>query len=59
MQALLMKLNLLSLAALWVLATPAISEEESLKIDGAPNPAEVAADASGSSSKVVARVVIS
>lgn len=47
MQALLMKLNLLSLAALWVLATPAISEEESLKIDGAPNPAEVAADASG------------
>lgn len=46
-QALFMKLNLLSLAALWVLATPAISEEESLKIDGAPNPAEVAADAAG------------
>jgi hypothetical protein len=42
-----MKLKLLSLSALFVLAMPAISEEESLKIEGAPDPEEVAADAAG------------
>ncbi len=35
------------LSALFALATPAISEEESLKIEGAPDPVEVAADVAG------------
>lgn len=47
-----MKLKLLSLSALLVLATPAISEEESLKIEGAPDPVEVAADASGPNGEI-------
>ena len=47
MQSQRMKLKLLSLSALFALATPAISEEESLEIEGAPDPVEVAADASG------------
>ncbi|WP_341824451.1 hypothetical protein, partial [Escherichia coli] len=42
-----MKLKLLSLSALFALATPAISEEESLKIEGAPDPVEVAKDVAG------------
>ena len=42
-----MKLKLLSLSALFALATPATSEEESLRIDGAPDPVEVAADVTG------------
>ena len=42
-----MKLKLLSLSVLFALATPAISEEESLKIEGAPDPVEVAADVAG------------
>lgn len=42
-----MKLKLLSLSALLALATPAISEDESLKIEGAPDPVEVAADVAG------------
>jgi hypothetical protein len=52
MQSLRMKLKLLSLTALFVLATPAISADESLKIDGAPDPAEVAADASGPNGEI-------
>jgi hypothetical protein len=47
-----MKLHLLSFAALFALAAPAISEEESLKIDGAPDPVEVAADASGPNGEI-------
>lgn len=47
-----MKLKLLSLSALFALATPAISEEESLKIEGAPDPVEVAADASGPNGEI-------
>ena len=42
-----MKLKLLSLSALFALATPATSDEESLRIDGAPDPVEVAADVTG------------
>ncbi len=42
-----MKLKLLSLSALFALSTPAISEEAPLKIEGAPDPAEVAADVIG------------
>ncbi len=42
-----MTLKLLSLSALLTLAAPAMGEEESLKIDGAPDPVEVAADAAG------------
>jgi hypothetical protein len=42
-----MKSKLLSISALFALATPAISVDESLKIEGAPDPLEVAADASG------------
>jgi hypothetical protein len=42
-----MKFKLLRLSALFALAMPAISAEESLKIDGAPDPVAVAADASG------------
>lgn len=47
-----MKLKLLSLSALFALATPAVSEGESLKIEGAPDPVEVAADASGPDGEV-------
>ena len=47
-----MKLKLLSLSALFVLVTPAISEEESLRIEGAPDPVEVAADASGPNGEI-------
>ena len=46
-----MKLKLLSLSALFALATPAISED-SLKIEGAPDPAEVAADVAGPNGEV-------
>ncbi len=42
-----MKLKLLSLSALFALSAPAIPEEESLKIEGAPDPVEVAADVTG------------
>jgi hypothetical protein len=42
----------LSLSALFILTTPAISEEESLKIEGAPDPAEVAADAAGPNGEI-------
>lgn len=42
-----MKLKLLNLFVLLALATPAISEEKSLKIEGAPDPVEVAADVTG------------
>jgi hypothetical protein len=52
MQSLRMKLKLLSLATLFVLATPAISEDESLKIEGAPDPAEVAASAAGPNGEI-------
>ena len=47
-----MKLKLLSLTALFVMSTPAISEEESLEIEGAPDPVEVAADASGAKGEI-------
>ena len=47
-----MKLKFLSLSALLALATPAMTEEESLKIDGAPDPAEVAADAAGPNGEI-------
>jgi hypothetical protein len=47
-----MKLKLLSLSALFALGTPVISEEESLKIEGAPDPAEVAADVTGPNGEV-------
>ncbi|MEO5916076.1 MAG: hypothetical protein ABIS50_17705 [Luteolibacter sp.] len=47
-----MKLKLLSLSALLALATPAMSEEKSLKIEGAPDPVEVAADAAGPGGEV-------
>ncbi len=47
-----MKLKLLSLSALFALATPAISEEESLKIEGAPDPVEVAADVAGPNGEI-------
>jgi hypothetical protein len=47
-----MKLKLLSLSALFALATPAISEQESLKIEGAPDPVEVAKDASGPNGEI-------
>ena len=52
MQSLRMKLKLLSLSAWFVLAVPAISKEESLKIEGAPDPAEVAADAAGPNGEI-------
>lgn len=52
MQSLSMKLKLLSLSVLFAMATPAISEEESLKIEGAPDPAEVAADAAGPNGEI-------
>ncbi len=47
-----MKLKLLSLSALLAVATPALSEEESLKIEGAPDPVQVAADAAGPGGEV-------
>lgn len=47
-----MKLKLLSLSALLALATPAVSDEEYLKIDGAPDPVEVAVDAAGPNGEV-------
>ena len=47
-----MKLKLLSLSALFALATPAISEEKSLEIEGAPDPVEVAADVIGPNGEV-------
>ncbi|MEI6176718.1 MAG: hypothetical protein WCS43_07495 [Verrucomicrobiota bacterium] len=47
-----MKLKLLSLSAWFVLAMPAISGKESLKIEGAPDPAEVAADAAGPNGEI-------
>ena len=47
-----MKLKLLSLSALFVLATPAISDDESLKIEGAPDPEEVAADVIGPNGEI-------
>ncbi len=47
-----MKLKLLSLSALLALATPAMSADESLKIEGAPDPVEVAADAAGPNGEV-------
>lgn len=47
MQTLCMKLKFLSLSTLLVMAIPVISEQESLKIEGAPDPVEVAADAAG------------
>jgi hypothetical protein len=47
-----MKLKLLSLSALFALAAPAISAEESLKIDGAPDPVEVAADVTGPNGEI-------
>ncbi len=52
MQSLRMKLKLLSLSAWFVLAMPAISGKESLKIEGAPDPAEVAADAAGPNGEI-------
>lgn len=52
MQSLRMKLKLLILSALFVLAIPAISEEEFLEIEGAPDPAEVAADAAGPNGEI-------
>lgn len=47
MQTFRMKLKLLSLSALLVLTMPLVSEDKSLIIEGAPDPDEVAADASG------------
>jgi hypothetical protein len=47
-----MKLKLLSVSAFLALATPAISEGESLEIEGAPDPVEVAADASGPNGEI-------
>ena len=47
-----MKLKLLSLAALFALVSPAISDEESLKIEGAPDPVEVAADVTGPNGEI-------
>jgi hypothetical protein len=47
-----MKLKLLTLSALFALATPAMSEDESLKIEGAPDPAEVAADVIGPNGEI-------
>ena len=52
MQSPRMKLKLLSLSALFALATPAISEQEPLKIEGAPDPLEVAADVTGPNGEI-------
>ena len=47
-----MNSKLLSLSALFTLALPAISEEKSLQIDGAPDPVEVAADVVGPNGEI-------
>jgi hypothetical protein len=47
-----MKLKLLSLSALLAVVTPVMAVEESLEIEGAPDPAEVAADAVGPGGEV-------
>lgn len=47
-----MNSKLLSLSALFALALPAISEEKSLEIDGAPDFAEVAADVIGPNGEI-------
>lgn len=47
-----MKLKFLSLFALLAAASPAISEEKSLEIEGAPDFEEVAADASGPNGEI-------
>lgn len=52
MQSPRMKLKHLSLSALFALVTPVISEEESLKIEGAPDPVEVAADVVGPNGEI-------
>jgi hypothetical protein len=52
MQAARMKLKFLSLSTLFALSTPVISEDDSLKIEGAPNPLEVAADAIGPNGEI-------
>ncbi len=52
MQSPRMNLKLLSLSASFALATPVISAEESLKIEGAPNAVEVAADVVGPNGEI-------
>jgi hypothetical protein len=47
-----MDLHLLILSAFFALAAPASSKDESLKIEGAPNPVEVAADVAGPNGEV-------
>lgn len=47
-----MKLKLLSFSALFALSAPVIAVEESLKIEGAPDPVEVAADVTGPGGEV-------
>jgi hypothetical protein len=47
-----MKLKLVSLFALMAVASPAISEEKALEIEGAPNFEEVAADATGPNGEI-------
>jgi hypothetical protein len=47
-----MKLKLLSLSALLAVVTPVMAVEELLEIEGAPDPAEVAADAVGPGGEV-------
>jgi len=47
-----MKLNLLGLTALLSIATPVIAVDQVLKIEGAPDPMEVAADAAGPQGEV-------
>lgn len=47
-----MKLNSLSLSALFALATPLMAVEPVLKIEGAPDPVEVAADAAGPNGEI-------
>jgi hypothetical protein len=47
-----MKLKLLSLSAFCAVATPAMTEDKSLEIEGAPNPVEVAADAAGPNGEI-------
>jgi hypothetical protein len=52
MQSSRMKLKLLFFSALFVVDMPAVSREQSLKIEGAPDPAEVAADAAGANGEI-------
>lgn len=47
-----MKLNSLSLSALFALATPLMAVEPVLNIEGAPDPVEVAADAAGPNGEI-------